>query len=253
MSDRPASPDGKDCPVVILCGGQGTRIADVSQTVPKPLLPIGGMPILWHIMQLYSRQGFDNFSLCLGHLGERIEEFFGHDASCGRPTIRMEQGWTVTFARTGELTPTGGRLKRVESLIEAETFMLTYGDGLSDVDLHCLLDLHEARGRIATITGIHARSPFGMLDIEEGIATSFVEKPLLDKRSNGGFFAFNRRVFDYLSPADALEEAPLRRIVADGQLAVYEHDGFWTSMDTRKDFEALNQVWDSGEAPWKSW
>jgi glucose-1-phosphate cytidylyltransferase len=221
--------------------------------VPKPLLPIGGMPILWHIMQLYSSQSFDNFILCLGHLGDRIEEFFGRDASCREPTMRLESGWTVTFARTGELTPTGGRLKAVEDLVHAETFMLTYGDGLSDVDLHCLLDLHEARGRIATITGIHARSPFGMLDIEEGIATSFVEKPLLDKRSNGGFFAFNRRVFDYLSPADALEEAPLRRIVADGQLAVYEHDGFWTSMDTRKDFEALNQVWDSGEAPWKSW
>jgi glucose-1-phosphate cytidylyltransferase len=249
MSRPTVTPSVAPCPVVILCGGQGTRIADVSQAVPKPLLPIGDMPILWHIMKLYSCQGFKDFILCLGHLGDRIEEFFRCDASCRE----RDQDWTITFAHTGELTPTGGRLKSVEDLVQAETFMLTYGDGLSDVDLRCLLKVHETQSRIATVTAIRARSPFGMLEIEDGIATSFVEKPLLDKRSNGGFFVFHRRVFDYLSLDDALEEGPFLKLVEDGELAVYEHDGFWSCMDTKKDFEALNQIWDSGRAPWRPW
>ena len=253
-----------NCPVVILCGGQGTRIADVTRAVPKPLLPIGGMPILWHIMKIYSHQGFSDFILCLGHLGDLIEDFFtresfrdGTISEIGyRPSElseRWEEGWKITFARTGEMTPTGGRLKCVESLIQADEFMLTYGDGLSDVRLQELLGFHRSRTRTATVTGVRARASFGVLEIENGVATGFIEKPLLDKRINGGFFAFSRSVFDYLTPDEALEEQPLRRMVAHGELAVYEHDGFWTCMDTKKDFDALNSMWGEGQTPWKKW
>ena len=251
-------------PVVILCGGQGTRIADVSRNLPKPLLPIGGMPILWHIMKIYSHQGFSNFILCLGHLGDQIEDFFTREAfrdgaisEIGyRPSTvseRWEEGWSITFARTGETTPTGGRLKSVEGLIESDEFMLTYGDGLSDVRLHELLSFHRCRTPAATVTGVRARASFGVLEIEDGMVTRFVEKPLLEQRINGGFFALTRSVFDYLAPDEALEEQPLQRMVRDGRLAVYEHNGFWTCMDTRKDFEALNSMWGEGLTPWKTW
>ena len=253
-----------NCPVVILCGGQGTRISDVSRAVPKPLLPIGGMPILWHIMKIYSQQGFNDFILCLGHLGELIEDFFTTDSS--RPEAipgvefrpseaceRWEDRWNITFARTGEMTPTGGRLKCVEDLIEADQFMLTYGDGLSDVELGGLLCFHENLTRTATVTGVRPRSSFGIIDVENGVATSFREKPLLDQRINGGFFAFRRDVFDYVGPDDALEDLPLKRMVAEGELAVYEHDGFWMCMDTKKDFDTLNSMWLEGQTPWKNW
>ena len=252
------------CPVVILCGGMGTRIADVSRDLPKPLLPIGGMPILWHIMKIYSQQGFRDFVLCLGHLGNLIEDFFtresfrhGAISEIGfRPsgmTERWEEGWNITFAHTGETTPTGGRLKCIETLVDTDEFMLTYGDGLSDVRLPALLDLHRGRARTATVTGVRARASFGVLEIENGLATAFTEKPLLEQRINGGFFVFSRNVFDYVTPDEALEDAPLKRMVARGELAVYEHDGFWTCMDTKKDFDALNSMWEKGETPWKQW
>jgi glucose-1-phosphate cytidylyltransferase len=225
------------------------------------MLPIGGMPILWHIMKLYSHQGFNEFILCLGHLGDVIEDFFTRDSFEGRAVgyrdagcnERWEPGWRITFAQTGELTPTGGRLKCVEQLIEEDSFMVTYGDGLSDVPLRELLSFHEDRTKTATLTGVRARAAFGVMDVTEGVATSFVEKPLLDKRINGGFFVFQRNVFDYLTFEDPLEEAPLRRMVERRELAVYEHDGFWGCMDTKKDFEALNAMWSSGQVPWKCW
>jgi glucose-1-phosphate cytidylyltransferase len=261
-----AGPDARAraCPVVILCGGQGTRIADVSSAVPKPLLPIGGMPILWHIMKTYSHQGFQDFILCLGHLGNVIEDFFSLGSLSGeafgglgfRPSElseRREPGWNVTFAHTGEMTPTGGRLKCVEGLIESDEFMLTYGDGLSDVALEGLRCFHQEQRRVATVTGVRPRSAFGVIEVENGLAKSFIEKPLLDHRINGGFFTFRRDFFDYVRPDEALEDLPLKRIVERGELAVYEHDGFWTCMDTRKDFDALNAMWCEGETPWKRW
>jgi glucose-1-phosphate cytidylyltransferase len=253
-----------DCPVVILCGGQGTRISDVTRAVPKPLLPVGGMPILWHIMKIYSQQGFNDFILCLGHLGEVIENFFTRESFCEEslrgvgfaPSTlceRREDGWNVRFAYTGELTPTGGRLKRVESMIESDQFMLTYGDGLSDVELNGLLGFHHKLTRTATVTAVRPRSSFGVLEVENGVAKAFVEKPLLDQRINGGFFAFRRNVFDYVMPDETLEGLPLKRMVAAGELAVYEHDGFWTCMDTKKDFDTLNAMWCEGQTPWKTW
>jgi glucose-1-phosphate cytidylyltransferase len=257
------APD-RSCPVVILCGGLGTRIADVSSAVPKPLLPIGGMPILWHIMKIYSHQGFQDFILCLGHLGDLIEDFFTLPSFSGRVIAgigyrsselceRREDGWNITFARTGETTPTGGRLKCVEDLIATDEFMLTYGDGLSDVELNGLLGYHQRQMRIATVTGVRPRSSFGVLVVENGLAKSFIEKPLLDQRINGGFFTFRRDVFDYVCADEALEDMPLKRIVEQGELAVYEHDGFWTCMDTKKDFDTLNTMWGEGQTPWKKW
>jgi glucose-1-phosphate cytidylyltransferase len=252
------------CPVVILCGGQGTRMSDVSRVVPKPMLPIGGMPILWHIMKMYSHQGFNNFVLCLGHLGDVIEDFFTRDTFEGRAILdldyrlakcseRWEPGWRITFARTGEWTPTGGRLKCIENLIDGDDFMLTYGDGLSDVRLDELLQCHRRLNRTATLTGVRARAAFGLLDVKDGVATTFVEKPLLEKRVNGGFFVFKREIFGYLASDEALEETPLLTMVERGELAVYEHDGFWYSMDTKKDFDALNAMWTNGQSPWKCW
>jgi glucose-1-phosphate cytidylyltransferase len=252
------------CPVVILCGGLGTRIADVTQAVPKPLLPIGGMPILWHIMKSYSHQGFNDFILCLGHLGDVIEDFFTRDTFEGRTAQgigyraadgreRWEPGWRITFANTGELTPTGGRLKCVEKLIDSDVFMVTYGDGLCDVPLAELLRFHEKLNKTATLTGVRARAAFGMLDVADGVARSFVEKPLLERWVNGGYFVFQREVFDYLTADEPLEAEPLKQMAERGELAVYEHDGFWGSMDTRKDFEALNAMWSNGQTPWRCW
>lgn len=259
-----AQAPGSGCPVVILCGGQGSRVADVSREVPKPLLPIGGMPIVWHIMKIYSQQGFHNFILCLGHLGDRIESFFTEASFVENPigdlrylqsdmTERWEPCWQLTLAHTGEATTTGGRIKQVEHLLMNDHFMLTYGDGLARIDLHELLATHKSRGKVATVTGARANIPYGVFDVERGIATAFSEKPPLMRRINGGYFAFNHEVLDYIRPDDALEEGPVRRLVADRQLAVYEHDGYWQSMDTRKDFEALNAAWFQGKAPWKTW
>ena len=254
----------ESCPVVILCGGQGSRVADVSREVPKPLLPIGGMPVVWHIMKIYSQQGFHHFILCLGHLGDRIESFFKEpsfveganaDLNYSQSSLaeRMEPCWQVEFAYTGENTTTGGRIKQVEHLLPGETFMLTYGDGLARIDLHALLATHAARAKVATVTGARVNIPYGVFDVEDGVATAFSEKPLLESRINGGYFAFRRDVLDYIGPDDALEEEPLRRLVAERQLAVYEHDDYWRSMDTRKDFEGLNAAWSQGDTPWKTW
>jgi glucose-1-phosphate cytidylyltransferase len=264
MSNDEVVEASRKCPVVIFCGGQGTRIADVTQVLPKPLLPIGGMPILWHILKIYSQQGFNDFILCLGHLADLIEDFFtkesfrsGALSEIGfRPSAlceRWEDGWNITFARTGETTPTGGRLKSVESLIEADEFMLTYGDGLSNVQLDRLKQFHRSLTRTATLTGVRARASFGIIETANGLATSFVEKPLLDKRINGGFLMLTRGVFEYIQPDEAFEELPLKRLVAAGEVAVYEHDGFWQCMDTKKDFEALNSMWMEGDTPWKTW
>lgn len=252
------------CPVVILCGGQGSRVADVSREVPKPLLPIGGMPVLWHIMKIYSQQGFHDFILCLGHLGDRIESFFtessfwddsARDLGFRQSTLeeRRESCWQVSFVHTGEATPTGGRVKQIQDLIPGENFMLTYGDGLARIDLHALLATHLEQSKVGTVTGAHVNIPFGVLDVEDGVATAFTEKPLLERPINGGYFVFRRDVFGYIGSNDALEEEPLRRLVAERQLAVYDHDGFWRSMDTRKDFEALNASWSDGDVPWKTW
>ncbi|MBI4575664.1 MAG: glucose-1-phosphate cytidylyltransferase [Planctomycetes bacterium] len=253
--------------VAILCGGRGTRLREETEVRPKPLVTIGGRPILWHIMRHYAHHGFKDFVLCLGYKGEMIKEYFlnyqclARDFTLELGSGRREfhgpdegtSGWRVTFAETGPDTPTGGRVWRAARYLDGERFLLTYGDGLSNVDLGRLLAFHQARSRVGTLTAVHPMSPFGVIEVEQGAARSFKEKPRLQGLINGGFFVFERRFLDYLREDSVLEEEPLRRLSAEGQLAAYEHDDFWACMDTYKDVERLHRLWDSGDRPWKVW
>lgn len=226
-------------PVAILCGGKGTRMG--KQSVPKGLIEIGGRPILWHIMMLYSGQGFDEFVLCLGYGGEAIREAFSGD-----------QPWTVRFVDTGLDTNTGGRLKRIAPLIRG-TFMATYADGLARIDLTRLLEHHRAAGRIATITCARAEMPFGLVQVApDGRVSGFREKPKIDEWINGGFFVFEPAVFDYIEDDAVLEREPFERLAADGQMSAFLLDDFWVCMDTYKDALLLNELWRNG-APWRVW
>lgn len=258
--------------VVLLCGGQGTRIQEATGGIkPKPMVEVGGRPLLWHIMKVYSHHGLSDFVLCLGYLGHVIKTYFlSYEAHNSDLTIRLgseggityhrphsEKDWTVTLADTGADTMTGGRLAKVERYVKGETFMLTYGDGVSDVDLKSLLDFHRSHGRIATITGVHPIGRFGRLTVDGQKVTSFEEKPMdeLGGRINGGFMVFEPGVFDYLS-TDAgcvLERVPLERLATDGQLMMYAHDGYWQCMDTYRDLLLLEKLWETGAAPWRVW
>ncbi len=254
--------------VVILCGGKGTRMRDMTEFIPKPLVPIGGKPVIWHIMKLYSSFGFREFILCLGYKGSMIKEYFRHsdwmnndftlDRS-SRETRLITHGndledWKITFVDTGQDTMTGGRIKRIEAFVDGDEFMVTYGDGLADVDVRKLLEVHRKMGRIATLTAVHPMSQFGVLEHENGLVKTFKEKPRLDGIINGGFFVFSRKIFGYLKDdSTILEEEPLKQLTREGQLAMYEHTDFWKCMDTPKDAEELNKLWDSGNASWKVW
>lgn len=256
--------------VVILAGGQGTRIREETEFRPKPMVPIGNRPILWHIMKIYGYQGFKEFVICLGYKGELIKEYFFHYKIMYRDfTINLrndrqiwlhdpdgEEDWTVTLADTGLRAMTGARIKRIERYIRGETFMLTYGDGVADVDLRALLKFHRAHGKIATVTGIHPPARFGELISEGNQVVQFSEKPQArGGLINGGFLVFNRGVFEYLRDDDAcaLEQEPLVNLARDGQLMVYHHPGFWQCMDTVRDMNLLNELWESGKPPWKIW
>lgn len=254
---------------VILCGGKGTRLREETEFRPKPMVEIGGRPILWHIMKLYSYYGFNDFVLCLGYKGAMIKEYFLNYHSmvndCAvtvgqqtRPSVRFlneaDDHFTVTLADTGAETMTGGRLKRVERYIADDTFMLTYGDGVADVNIRELLAFHHAHGRLATVTAIQPPSRFGLLDISaDGAVERFREKPVTDEWINGGFFVFNRGVFDYLDDACTLEQEPLMQLASEGQLMAYQHRGFWHAMDTYRDTLRLNDLWARDEAPWAIW
>ena len=254
---------------VILCGGLGTRLREETEFRPKPLVEVGGSPILWHIMKLYAHHGFRDFVLCLGYRGQMIKEYFlNYEAMNNDFTICLgrqhrvtyhdahkEQDFHVTLADTGLETMTGGRVKRVEGYIEGDTFMVTYGDGVADVDLRALLDFHHSHGRLATVTTVRPISRFGVLEVgEDGGVTSFAEKPQLDGWVSAGFFVFNRKFFDYLEGEDCFfERAPLERLAAEGQLMAYRHEGFFFAMDTYREYEYLNQLWSSGQAPWRVW
>lgn len=259
-------------PTVILCGGQGTRIREVSELLPKPMIPLGGRPILWHVMKLYAHHGLTDFILCLGYKGWLIKEFFlnfhvyASDFTLvlgQRPELTChgsfdENDWRVTLAETGERSLTGHRLWRVRPYLQdCEHFCLTYGDGVADLDLNRLLDQHRRSGLVGTVTGVHTVERFGQLDIAGGRVNRFLEKPArTSTRINGGFMVFDaRRVWDYLTPEESLtlEGPPLARMALDGQLGVYEHDGYWQCMDTPREYSLLNELWDSGEAPWKIW
>lgn len=255
----------REIPVVILCGGAGTRLREETEHKPKPLVPIGGMPVLWHIMKHYGTYGYSRFVLCLGYKGHLIKEFFlDHawrandftlDFRTGNRTVYHDtppDDWKITFVETGEGTPTGGRVARIRKHVGDE-FCVTYGDGLSNVDLGQLAEFHRRRGKIGTLTAIHPMSPFGIIEAKDGTAQSFKEKPSLEGLVNGGFFMFTERVFNYLSDDAVLEEEPVRQLCADGQLSVYEHRDFWMCMDTFKDVERLNRMWEEGNRPWMTW
>lgn len=251
---------------VILAGGLGTRISEESHLRPKPMIEIGGRPILWHIMTLYARHGFDDFIVCLGYKGYMVKEYFAnyvlHNADLtvdlGRGSIEYHstnhESWRVTLVDTGEGTMTGGRLKRVASYLDpAEPFFLTYGDGLSDVDLAALARFHREHGRAATVTAVAPPGRYGALDIQDGRVERFTEKPPGDNGLiNGGFFVLNPEVIDRIEgDATVWESEPLEGLAADGQLMAYKHAGFWAAMDTLRDKNHLEALWASGEAPWR--
>jgi glucose-1-phosphate cytidylyltransferase len=255
--------------VVILCGGQGTRLREETEFRPKPLVEVGRRPILWHIMKLYAHHGIREFVICLGYRGNMIKDYFlNYEAmnndftiSLGREhrvkfhDVHEEQDFRVTLAETGQETMTGGRIKRVMRYLDGDEFMVTYGDGLSNVDVRQLLAYHRRHGRLATVTGVRPASRFGVIEVaSDDHAIRFAEKPRADGWINSGFFVFNRRVLDYLTSDECiLEREPLERLAGEGELMVFRHDGFFFAMDTYREYKALNDLWNSGEAPWKVW
>ncbi|HEV2998409.1 MAG TPA: sugar phosphate nucleotidyltransferase [Solirubrobacteraceae bacterium] len=234
-------------PVVILCGGRGTRLQEHTREIPKPLVEIGGLPILWHVIRLYAAQGFTRFLLATGYRGELIESFVASHA--------WPEGVGVSCVDTGLDTPTGGRVKLIEPHLEGERFCLTYADGLADIDLAGLLDFHSAHGALVTMTVVRPRLQFGVteLDGEDGRVLGFHEKPRSEHWINGGFFCVEAPALDYLTPESVLEREPLERLAAEGELHAYRHGGFWECMDTYKDAVALNDLWAAGQDPWRLW
>ncbi len=238
------------------------RMREVTEHIPKPLAIVGGKPILWQIMKIYSKYGCNDFILPLGYKGEKIKEYFMNydwlqndfilDFSCNENKIyllKKTEKWRITFIDTGVDTMTGGRIKRIQPFIEDDTFLLTYGDGLCDVNIGELLKYHQKMGVIATLTGIQKKSQYGVLKARDGLATSFAEKTELEGLINGGFFVFNTAVFDYLSDDQCvLEKEPLAKLASEGQLAVYEHKGFWQAVDTSKDLQDMDANWGTIES-----
>lgn len=257
---------------VILCGGQGTRLRDITELVPKPMVEIGGRPILWHIMKIYSHYGVKDFILCLGHKGWKIKEFFLNFKAMTRDfTVTLgdhnsaefhdeveESEWKVTLAETGEDSMTGARLWKVRKYLEGEEhFCLTYGDCLADINISELIEFHRSTKKVGTVTGAKPASRFGELMIEGNTVISFNEKPNIGEGwVSGGFVVFDaKRVWDYLWPGDALilEKEPLPSMAKDGQLAVYQHTNFWMGMDTLREYNLLSDLWNHNKAPWKVW
>ena len=233
-------------PVVILCGGRGTRLQEHTREIPKPLVEIGGRPIVWHVVQLYASQGFSEFVLCTGYKGEMIETFAAAE--------RWPDGVEVRCVDTGLDTPTGGRIARVREHVGDRAFCATYSDGVADVDLAALLAFHEAHGALATMTVVRPELQFGVarMDAEDRVL-GFQEKPRADAWINGGFFRFEPGVFDYIEETSVLEREPLEGLAAAGQLRAFRHTGFWDCMDTYKDAVLLNDLWAAGDAPWRIW
>ncbi|MGD8240092.1 MAG: sugar phosphate nucleotidyltransferase [Armatimonadota bacterium] len=240
---------------VILAGGKGTRLFGDSAPVPKGLIEIGDRPVLWHIMKLYAHYGFDDFIVCLGYKGEAIREYFAREGRCSADSSHAGgANWRVNFVDTGPETATGGRIKRVEQYIEGDRLFATYGDGLSDMDLNELLAYHREHGKIATLTAVRAACQFGVVRFDDDNAvTDFIEKPPLPEWINGGFCVFERAVFDFLGEDDVLEQHTLPRLARAGELRAYPYEGAWACLDTYKDAVALNELWDSGAAPWRVW
>lgn len=233
-------------PVVILCGGRGTRLQEKTADIPKPLVEIGGRPIVWHVIQLYAVQGFTDFLLLTGYKGEQITAFAQETS--------WPAGVTVTTVDTGLDTPTGGRIHAVSDRLRAGRFWATYADGVADVDLAGLTAAHEGHGTLATMTVVRPELQFGVTEIaEDGTVTGFHEKPRSEHWINGGFFVFEPGALDYLSASSVLEREPLEGLAGDGQLRAFRHTGFWDCMDTYKDAVTLNDLWAAGAPPWKLW
>ena len=256
--------------VAILCGGVGTRLREETEFRPKPLVEVGGRPILWHIMKLYAHHGFRDFVLCLGYRGSMIKEYFlnyeamnndfticlGRESRVEYNDNHQEQNFRITLADTGLETMTGGRLRRAAKYLSADDcFMVTYGDGVSDVDIRRLVEFHKSHGRLATVTTFRPVSRFGILDIDSANQVqNFIEKPKSDAWASAGFFVFQKEVLDYLDGDECiLEHGPLERLAAERQLIAYNHDGFFYAMDTYREYQILNDLWKSGQAPWKVW
>ena len=269
--------------VVILCGGMGTRLREETEYKPKPLVEIGGKPILWHIMKSYSHYGFKDFVLCLGYKGKMIKDYFlNYEITNSDFTLKLESNnikffnsykekdWIITFAETGKNAMTGARIKRIEKYIDSDLFMLTYGDGVADIDLQELLEFHKSHGKIGTVTGVSPSSRFGELIVVEDQVKKFSEKPRIkDSFINGGFFVFDKRIFNYLKDDNncIFEKEPLKKLALDKELMIYKHKGFWQCMDTYRDLQLLNNLWVGQEVekelyfgeiksikpPWKIW
>jgi len=254
--------------VVILCGGLGTRLKEETEYRPKPMVKIGNKPILWHIMKIYSSYGFKDFILCLGYKGEMIKEcFYNYEILNNDFTIELgqhkniefhdthdEKGWRITLVDTGERAFKGARLKRIEKYVDSDIFMVTYGDGVANININDLVEFHKNHGKIATLTGVMPPSRFGTLLVNRNEVIEFNEKPQASGGLiNGGFFVFNKRLFDYLSDDDScdLEIGVLDKLAKEGELMVYQHTGDWACMDTVRDLEYLNNLWSSGRAFWK--
>jgi len=254
---------------VILAGGLGTRISEESHLKPKPMIEVGGQPMLWHIMKIYSHYGVNDFIICAGYKQHVIKEYFAdYFLHCSDVTFDFSKGgemkihnnisepWKVTIVDTGLETMTGGRIKRIKKYVDGETFMLTYGDGVTDLNIKELLQFHKKCGKHATLTAVRPDGRFGILDIPGDLVTSFREKSAEDTGwVNGGFMVLGPKVFDYIGGGDEtiFEKGPLQKLSEDGQLAAFRHDGYWQCMDTLRDKEKLEDLWKTGKAPWKQW
>ena len=256
--------------VVILCGGIGTRLKEETEFKPKPMVMIGNRPILWHIMKTYASYGYNDFVLCLGYKGDIIKQYFYHyeimandfQVTLGeKDPIRIfhnhgEKDWKILLSDTGEKTLKGARLKRVERYVDTENFMVTYGDGVADINIPKLVEFHKWHGKIATLTGVRPIARFGELCVSGDCVTEFQEKPQSSEGLiNGGFFVFHRRIFDYLQEKEDcdLEYGALEKLASQGELMIFRHEGFWACMDTLRDAEYLNRLWTQDKAVWKVW
>ncbi|MBU0929977.1 MAG: NTP transferase domain-containing protein [Nanoarchaeota archaeon] len=230
--------------VVILCGGEGMRLRELTESIPKPLIEIGDKPILWYILKMYSHYGFNDFILCLGYKKDKIIEYFKDNKS----------GWNIEFVDTGEGSTKSARLLKIKKYIQDEEFFVSYGDDVSDVNIKNLLEYHKKNKKIVTLTAIHPTINYGIIELDENnMIKMFKEKPKLDHWINGGFFVFNRKIFDYIKEGYELEKEVFENLTKEKQICAFKHDGFWKSMNTFKDYQDLNNMFKSGNTPWEVW